>query len=548
MLFFDALGERRGSATQISVWQRGRFVEVTWDQWRSGAQRSAARLRLMGVNRDSRVACVLTNAPSVCTGVIGIWLAGGCVVSLPTIGRAMDLAEYASSLRRMCAEAEAELLLVEERYAEPLASSELLDVPVVGFEALERGTRAERFDPSPPDEGRTAFIQYSSGSTSRPKGCMLSGRAITAQLHMLAERLELDGQGERGVSWLPLSHDMGFFGCLMLSFTYGMRLALSTPTRFLRSPGTWFRDCARTGATITAGPTSGLDLAARATIGSASAPFPMRKLVIGGERVELSALRTAVGVLEQVGLTWEDLMPAYGLAEAVLAVTMPRVGEPPRVVHARTDALARGDLELVAPPESGAHPPSVTSCVSLGHPIGDVSVRVAGEGVGEVLVSSPSLASGYVANPKLTTERFRDGELRTGDLGFLINEELFVVGRSDDMVSLGGRNIFLSEVESSLDAISGVRRGSSVIVDVPEDGSHRLVILTEPDGGDHDLAVVADALQRATARASGLKAHECLFLPAGGIPKTPSGKVQRFRCRSLVANGDTPTLARIDFE
>ena len=152
---------------------------------------------------------------------------------------------------------------------------------IASFESLiDSGT----IEPELPGEDEVIFIQYSSGSTSDPKGCLLTARAIQAQLDLLADGLSVDPSVDQGVMWLPLSHDMGLFGCLLLSFAKGMRLVVSTPERFLKSPATWLADCAEVQATITAVPNFALELAARAGRVSPPRRFPMRKCVIGGER------------------------------------------------------------------------------------------------------------------------------------------------------------------------------------------------------------------------------------------------------------------------
>jgi fatty-acyl-CoA synthase len=415
-----------------------------------------------------------------------------------------------------------------------VAASGANPVPVMSLDELERGPLLR--DPAPPAADEAAFIQYSSGSTSAPKGCVLTTGAIDAQLDMLAERLELE-EGERGVSWLPLSHDMGFFGCLMLCFAKGMDLVLGSPGRFQRAPRTWFDDCARSGATITAGPSSALALAARAARATPPGPLSVRKLVLGGERIEPAAIDAAMRALGPSGLAWSDLIPAYGLAEAVLAVTMTAVADPARVVHVRTDAMLEEELELSAP---GA---GSTPYVSLGKPLRGVRVTVDGGSLGEIRIESPSLASGYLRAAE-ERETFAGHALRTGDIGFLDGGDLFVAGRRDDLLCLGGHNVFAGEIEAELDGVAGVRPGTAVVVEVPSDRSHEVVILAEPVAGAADLATVAEALRSATARASGFSPDACLFVEPGTLPKTPSGKVQRFRCRSVVRDDDR-VVARV---
>jgi fatty-acyl-CoA synthase len=530
---------------RASIWAGDRFEHWDWDEWRSEASSLAAGLRAVGVEPGSKVACVLTNCPAACALVPAVWLAGGTVLSLPTIARGMSFEAYLGQLRRICAASDPLVLLMEGQYAAALPEGSIPNLPVVAFESLS--SRA-RFEATPPDAEEIAFVQYSSGSTSEPHGCALSARAVARQLRMLSMRLEVDTTRDATVCWLPLSHDMGLFGGVMLGFLEGMSMCLSTPKRFLQSPRTWFDDCACSGATITAAPNFALELAARSARVAPPAGFPMKRCVLGGERIEARSIATAVAELGEYGLGRETLAPAYGMAEAVLAVTMTGRGEPPAVLDLDGAALLEG--EIVDPvrvddwDEEVA--PGRTRLVSAGYPLDGVGVRVDGDaGAGELLVSSPSLASGYFADDRSTQERFENDEVRTGDLGFTHEGHLYVLGRLDDMVTAGGRNLFARDVEVAMAGNVAVRPGSCVLVNLAGQGGGRLLAMAEPDKEAEDFPGIARSLSDSVRSATGFKPDDCLIMPPGTLPKTPSGKIQRFRCRQMLEAGAFEPLAHV---
>lgn len=530
---------------RASLWDGEGFEDWDWDRWRAEASAAAAGLRAIGVGPGSRVACILTNCPICCAVVPGIWLAGGTLLSLPTIARGMSFESYLAQLRRICLATEPTVLLMEDKVAAMLPQESVPEARIVSCESL---ASSARFEPTPVSGEEIAFVQYSSGSTSEPHGCALSARAIACQLQILAERLEVDTGRDASASWLPLSHDMGLFGAVMLGFLQGMSFCLSSPQRFMQSPGTWFDDCARFGATITAAPNFALELAARAARVELPDHFPMKRCVLGGERVEARSIATAVAALAERGLRPQALAPAYGMAEAVLAITMTAVGEAPDVVEVDSMALLEGEVRELAAIEdwSLAQGPGRTRLVSAGTPLRGVEVRVDGEAaVGELLVSSPSLACGYFADERATRERFEDGAVRTGDIGFFHRGQLFIVGRTDDMVSAGGRNLFARDVEVAMDDSVAVRPGSCVLVNLAGAGGERLLAMAEPAKERSDFDRIARSLSDAVRAATGFRLDECLIVAPGTLPKTPSGKIQRYRCRQLLEGQALEPLARV---
>lgn len=527
-----------GRNAGVRYWRESLFESATWDDLRQAGQRAAAGVRQAGVEPNSFVPCVLTNSFAVAAGVLGVWLAGGIVVSLPTIARGVSIATYRRQLGELCANHHADLLLIEERFLPFLDEGDELSARLVSYESLP-GSRT--IDPCPPAENDVAFIQYSSGSTREPKGCAITTRAIAEQLQTLRAALGIDPDRDKGAMWLPLSHDMGFFGGLLLCWTARIPGLLSTPERFLTAPRTWLNDCAEFDATITAAPNFALDVAIRAARAAPpSKAIPLRACVLGGERVEGTTLEEANTVLGPYGLTLEAITPAYGLAEATLAVTAGTPGEAPAVIELDSRALLAGELRE---PTLGS---PTTSVVSTGGPLAGAHVRIAGDDeFGEISVRSPSLAEGYFGDEEATTRQFVDGELFTGDLGFVIDGELYVFGRSDDMLAVGGRNVYARDVESAMLEQAPIRRGSCAVVDVPADKHTRLVVLAEPLEPEGDFKQLAASLGSVAASTARLRIDECLFLPRGALPKTPSGKVQRFRCRQIALGGEDDVLARI---
>lgn len=510
---------------------------MSWGEVIRAAESIAGGLRARGVGSGDVVGTVLTNDPDAVAGILGIWLAGAAVASLPVPSRGMDLSTYTRQLGKLAQSFSAPFLLVDGRFAPLLSESIATDV--LAWRQVY-GSRALAGDP--PDPDALAFVQYSSGSTSVPKGCMLTASAIGAQLDLIRE-MTGSARGEETVaSWLPLSHDMGLFGCLLFAWAHSCTLVMSSPERFMQAPRTWMSDCAESAATLTAGTNLALRLAARAGRSTRQPKaLNLRVCVVGAERVEQPTLSAISEIYGPAGLNASVLMPAYGLAEATLAVTATGVCEVPQVLTVDAGALADGVVREIDPEQ-----PHATSLVSAGHPCRGVSVR-AGDStqLAEIRVRSPSLAHGYHNDPEHTGARFVGDELLTGDLGFLSDGQLFVVGRLDDILQVGGRNVYAAEIESVVSRLAGVRAGCCVIVSVSGQVGTSLVALAEVGDGDSDFVALAADVAQVAVRTAGVRLDECLFLTKGTLPKTPSGKIQRYRAHTLVGEADFEPLARV---
>lgn len=244
--------------------------------------------------------------------------------------------------------------------------------------------------------------------------------------------------------------------------------------------------------------------------------------------VEWSILERAAAAFAPRGLRMETFTTAYGLAEATLAVSMGAADSAPDFIDVDPDALALGNLC-----EIDAGDPRARRIVSAGTALADTTVCV-DETTGEIVVRSRSLASGYFDNEAATREHFRDGTFRTSDLGFVRDGQLYVSGRSDDMVIVQGRNVFVHTLEERLGAVPGIRDGNCAVVQEHKEGHRRISLVAELTHNGVDTNAMAIRLGRLTMEAEGLPVDEVVYVPPGMFPRTPSGKVQRYRCRELI--------------
>lgn len=510
-------------------WTGATWTGWTWDDWRTRAHRAAGGLRAAGIRPGDRVACLLTNGSGTYAGILGAWLAGATVVSLPLPARGMAPESYLAGLQRIWRDCSPAAVAADSRYVEMLRQVEGAP-PLLSFDELD----AAPIDPEPRGLDETVFVQYSSGTTGEPRGCQLSARAIAIQLDNLAAGMRIDPMRDVGAVWLPMSHDMGLFGTLLLTYWTSHPVHISTPERFIRSPGTWMDDCAEFGATLSVGPNFALDLASRAAKARPPRPFRLRGMVVGSERVEAATLRRFVDALgDRVPI--EAVAPGYGFAEAVLGVTIGDIESAPRTLTMDRDGLTDGRYE---PSDRGVE------VISAGQPVNGAAVWIDGnDAVGEIVVESASLADGYLNDLDASSSRFTPDGFRTSDHGLIVDGELYPVGRFDDLIIVGGRNIWARDIERACGTLGGVRPGSIAIVERETGrGSKDLVAVAEPRGLD-DHETLARSIAKRALEEGGVRLRECVFLEEGAFPRTPSGKVQRFRCRQIALESDV--VARV---
>jgi acyl-CoA synthetase (AMP-forming)/AMP-acid ligase II len=410
-----------------------------------------------------------------------------------------------------------------------------------------------------------AFLQFTSGSTSAPKGAVVTHANLMQNLASIHECVDHSRESV-SVTWLPIYHDMGLIDGMLEPIFAGSRCVAMPPHAFIQRPARWLRAIHAHRATHSGGPNFAYDLCV-ARIRDAEIEgvdlSSWRFAHDGAEPVRASTMSAFARRFAAAGFRRGAFYPCYGLAEATLNVAGGAADSlRPRAFDGA--ALERGQVI-----EVGTEAPRARAIASSGRAFRDFdlaivdpeSCRALAEGaLGEIWLAGPSVAAGYFGNAEATAETFgariagsdRGPFLRTGDLGFLLGGELYVAGRHKDLVILGGRNLYPHDIERSVETdAEGVAAGGSVAFSIDDGSSERLIVLVEvaiPDGPE-DAALVARALDRAAravARDHLVDPSAILAVPRGALLRTTSGKIRRRACRAAFTEGRFPVIERLD--
>lgn len=412
-----------------------------------------------------------------------------------------------------------------------------------------RRWRQERFGPN-----SLALLQYTSGTTSAPKGVMVTHGNLMHNERMFQMALEHSGPG-MGVSWLPLHHDMGLIGGLLQALFHGAPVVLMSPLSLLQQPFRWLSAISRYRADTTGGPNFIYDLCVRRVTAEQKASLDLSNwtiAVISSEPVSARVMERFSEAFASCGFRPETFYPCYGLAEATVFVTGGSKSSRPTVRAVRTSTLEQGRAEEVS-----ADSPDARLLVGCGRPWLDQRVEIVDPNslqscpprtVGEIWVAGPSIAAGYWNRPDESARTFAarlsgSGEgpfLRTGDLGFMWEGELFVTGRLKEILVIRGRNYHPHDIEAVVQQVHpGLRGDRGAVFETGPDGEPRLVVAQELDRRyrDADLTKLAGDIRQAVAEQHHLQVHEVCFLQPGALPRTASGKIQRHACRIAYERG-----------
>ena len=492
-----------------------------------------------------------TNSASFARVMFGCFMAGTIGVPLMLASKAVNNAHVGSIIRDSRAKAIFTLSENVHELIDLLRASNLRDVDVIATDDIvhRKDVCASSGNLHPET---IAHLQYTSGSTRTPKGVAITNANILHNLHYIDEGF-CHSSESISVSWVPHFHDMGLVYGFLAPALIGFRGVYLKPAHFVREPSLWLATITKYSATHSGGPNFAYDLCCNRITSQSSEQFDLkswRVAFLGAETIRAATLDRFANAFSVCGFSRAAYYPAYGLAEATLKVTGRSTEHCGASVAFSREQLRNG----IAQAPSGGD--DAVDLVSTGSASSEMSVivvdpktleRVGPGSVGEIWVSGPSIAAGYWNNPTETSRSFQASTtkaerryLRTGDLGFLKNDQLFVIGRLKDVIVVRGANFYPEDIEESMSAshssVSG-RIGAAFTTSVMDD--ERLVLVQEVDRHylQDELHEARECIRARIASRFGLIADEILLVRRGLIPRTSSGKVQRGRCRELYEKG-----------
>jgi fatty-acyl-CoA synthase len=489
--------------------------------------RVARALRDAGLRHSDLVAIVLGDAEAFLTTLFGASMASVVPAPLYPPMAVPDLSRHieviASTLRSAGARAVVTSRALVSRFDAVRSTCPELST-VLSRDDMDAPAEEPDDVPSLDD---VAFVQFTSGSTSAPKGVVVTHRNLSANVNAVNGPSGLATTGaDIGVSWLPLNHDMGLVGMAIAPVYASRPVVLMPPQTFVKRPVEWLRAISRYRATVSFAPNFAYDLCVRRVKDRDLEGLDLscwRVAGCGAEPIHPPTLEAFAAKFATVGFRETSFLPSYGLAEHVLAATFSPRGRAPLVERLSDKVL-----------------------VSCGSPFPDHEIRIVGEDgralaerqVGEIVLAGPSVMRGYYRQETLTAEAIRDGWLHTGDLGYLAGDELFICGRASDVIIAHGRKYHPQDLEWAVDGLAGVRHGRAVAFGAVEEGrADRVIIVVEPNGTIVPGELVA-AIRRRISEMFGLYVDDVALVPSGTVGRTTSGKVRRAATKAQYERGE----------
>lgn len=546
--FSDALRIAAQGPTGMTTGEPHEPVRTSWADVHAKACAGARVLAAHGIGPGDAVAVLAAKPFEVAPIAQAAWLAGASVTMLHQPTARTNLMTYAQDTAAVLSLVGAKAAVLGDPFTE---FAELLDGSGVTAVTVD-DLLAEPGGPAPDieiDEDLPALLQLTSGSTSTPKAVRITHRNLWANIEAMCEAAQIR-PGEVMVSWLPLFHDMGMVGFLTLPMCRGIELVTVTPTDFLASPLIWPTLISKYRGTITAAPNFAFALTARVLARPASRDLgldlsSMRFALNGAEPIDVDAVRAFLAAGAPFGLPETAVVCAYGMAEASLAVSFHPWGTPLKVDT--VDAQALETDRRAVPSDSGRSFPV------LGPPLAGIEVAVRGADgrvlgdreVGVLHLRGACITEQYLTMDGPVATQDADKWLDTGDLGYLVDGEVVVCGRVKDVIIMGGRNIYPTDIERVAQSIDGVRAGNAVAVrwTTPSGRESFAVAVESREAGDQGAAErIRQAVRSAVTAEIGARPATVSVLPVGSLPKTPSGKLQRSAAARLITPPPTETL------
>ena len=526
---------------------QGDAIEITYGDLWNDARDFAAGLIHYRLQPGEPVILMLPTHQDYFRAFFGVLLAGGIPVPVYPPGRAQQLEEHVRRHGAIASNARAAIMIT---VPEAVPFARLLMARTDSLRAVVtpqdlQGAEMPAHLPNPAASD-TAFIQYTSGSTGDPKGVVLSHANLLANIRAMGEHLKVTPE-DVFVSWLPLYHDMGLIGAWLGSLTYAVPLVLMAPLSFLARPHRWLWAISNYRGTISGGPNFAYE-ACLSRIRDADLEgcdlSTWRVAFCGAEPISVPTLENFIARFAGQGFAPGAMMPVYGLAENSVGLTFPPLGRGPVIDRIDRQRLARtGEAE-----RSGADGDSGLALPSCGYPLGGHQVRIVDDQgrelpdrrQGRIQFQGPSSSIGYLRNAEATAALFDGDWLNSGDLGYTVDGEIYITGRTKDLIIRGGRNIHPAEIEAALSELDGLRPGGIAVFGSPDpaSGTERLIVMAETrQRGEAAGAALEREINGRTTDIAGTPPDRVLLVAPRTVPKTSSGKIRRGAARRLFETG-----------
>ncbi|HSH29360.1 MAG TPA: AMP-binding protein [Thiohalobacter sp.] len=539
--------ERHGERTHLSLYAgEDQVTHLSYRQLFTRARQVAGHLRRIPVEPGDRVALMLPSGIDFFECFYAVLLAGAVPVPLyPPASRARIL-EFMQRQVSILSNAGARLLITDAQVA-PFA--ERLQQQVESLQAVHtpghyRAAAPEHFLPG--GGADLALLQYTSGSTGTPKGVMLNHANLLANVRAMG-RASAASPDDVFVSWLPLYHDMGLIGACLGSLYHGIPLVLMSPLSFIARPIRWLQLIDRHGGTLSAAPNFAYQLCASRLQDADLEGLDLsswRLAFNGAEPVHAGTLHDFITRFEPFGFRRQAMTPVYGLAENAVGLAFPPLERGPRIDHIDRERLATANrADAVA-----ADQPQALAVVSGGRALPDHAIRVVDDQdqplpervQGQIQFRGPSASAGYYRNPEATAELCRGDWRNTGDYGYLADAEIFITGRTKDVIIRAGRNLYPYELEQAVGDLEGIRKGSVAVFGASstEEDTERLVVLAETRERDPDIRErLREQIRQLGIDLLETPVDDVVLAPPRSVLKTSSGKIRRRDCRHLYEQG-----------
>lgn len=511
----------------------------------------ARRLKSLKLSRGDRVGIVAVTSPEFMAVFFACQYIGLVPCPIPCSMNIGGKVAYIARLKGMMESADVSVVVSPDDAIEVAgeASRQAGVAHCMTFAELnELPAIDSAFEPFGRDD--VAYIQYSSGSTSHPKGVLISQKSIMANAKgILCDGLQLT-RDDRAFSWLPLYHDMGLVGFCLAPMLGQISVDYLATSAFARRPLLWLKIMSDNASTVSYSPTFGYDLAAR-RVKAAAADFDLsswRIAGIGGDMVRKDVLDTFGEIFGASGFNAIAFVPSYGMAEATLAVTFAPLNEPVVVDHVDREHIKLSRRAVPVDPAMATDSKNVRSFVACGRPmtghevivLDDAGKLLGDRDIGHVFIKGDSLMSGYFQNEDATSDVMQaDGWMSTGDMGYMMDDQLVITGRSKDLILHNGRNIWPQDIEWAVERLDGLRTGDAAAFSVEGDsGDEQVAVLVQCRLGDDTQR---DEFRRAVSSVvhqySGIEC-DVILVPPRSLPFTSSGKLSRAGAKALLLSGD----------